>query len=125
MCASTVLCKTAASFPHTAAILGGGKVGFLILGFHFFHGPTVLLRFGFLACDSWERFAFAGRGPKDGQKWDMIASPKETKLVLMIEARHFADGAIARGYSFWSGVPCSFLTPLINCVIQDERLTYI
>src|SRR5215831_5547912 len=54
-----------------------------------------------------------------------IAGPNESKLVIMIEARQFVDGAVARGYSFWAGVPCSFLTPLINYVIQDERLTYI
>ena len=34
----------------------------------------------------------------------------------MIEARSFIDAAHARGLDFWSGVPCSFLTPLINRV---------
>ncbi len=33
-----------------------------------------------------------------------------------IEAQCFIDAAAARGLDFWSGVPCSFLTPLINRV---------
>ena len=32
----------------------------------------------------------------------------------MIDAQSFLDAACARGLDFWSGVPCSFLTPLIN-----------
>lgn len=43
----------------------------------------------------------------------------------MIDARDFIDRAAARGYDFYAGVPCSFLTPLINTVIDDQRLTYI
>lgn len=31
-----------------------------------------------------------------------------------VEAQAFIDAACARGLDFWSGVPCSFLTPLIN-----------
>ncbi len=34
----------------------------------------------------------------------------------MIEAQGFIDAAASRGLDFWSGVPCSFLTPLINRV---------
>ena len=34
----------------------------------------------------------------------------------MIEASAFIDAASAHGLSFWSGVPCSYLTPLINRV---------
>jgi phosphonopyruvate decarboxylase len=34
----------------------------------------------------------------------------------MIQAQSFIDAACARGLDFWSGVPCSFLTPLINRV---------
>ena len=34
----------------------------------------------------------------------------------MIEAQSFIDAAASRGLDFWSGVPCSFLTPLINRV---------
>ena len=43
----------------------------------------------------------------------------------MIEARSFVEPARARGYSFWSGVPCSFLTPFINYVLQDGALDYL
>jgi len=43
----------------------------------------------------------------------------------MIEARDFLDPCLDRGYTFWSGVPCSFLTPFINSVIQHEKLDYI
>ncbi len=32
----------------------------------------------------------------------------------MIEAAAFIDAAAAEGLDFWSGVPCSYLTPLIN-----------
>nr|WP_321984987.1 phosphonopyruvate decarboxylase [uncultured Lichenicoccus sp.] len=34
----------------------------------------------------------------------------------MIEASAFIDAASAQGLNFWSGVPCSYLTPLINRV---------
>ena len=37
----------------------------------------------------------------------------------MITAQEFVGPALARGYSFWAGVPCSFLTPFINYVIKD------
>jgi len=43
----------------------------------------------------------------------------------VIQASDFIDAARARGYAFYAGVPCSFLTPFINTVIDDERLTYI
>ncbi len=35
----------------------------------------------------------------------------------MIQAQDFLDQAAARGLDFYSGVPCSFLTPMINRVI--------
>ncbi|WP_428377432.1 phosphonopyruvate decarboxylase [Lichenicoccus sp.] len=34
----------------------------------------------------------------------------------MIEASAFIDAAAGQGLNFWSGVPCSYLTPLINRV---------
>ena len=34
----------------------------------------------------------------------------------MIEADAFLDAAAARGTGFYTGVPCSYLTPLINRV---------
>ena len=43
----------------------------------------------------------------------------------MIAADAFLDPARARGFSFYSGVPCSFLTPLINRVISDPALSYV
>jgi phosphonopyruvate decarboxylase len=43
----------------------------------------------------------------------------------MIEAQDFVDVARAAGYTSYAGVPCSFLTPFINFVINDERLSYI
>ena len=43
----------------------------------------------------------------------------------MIEAQDFVEPARSRGIEWYAGVPCSFLTPFINYVINDERLTYI
>jgi phosphonopyruvate decarboxylase len=43
----------------------------------------------------------------------------------MIEAGLFIAQAMARGFDFYSGVPCSFLTPLIDGVISDPKLTYV
>lgn len=43
----------------------------------------------------------------------------------MISADAFLEPALARGFSFYTGVPCSFLTPLINRVISDPALAYV
>ena len=43
----------------------------------------------------------------------------------MIEARSFIDAALARGYRWYSGVPCSFLTPFIDEAIADPRLRHL
>lgn len=43
----------------------------------------------------------------------------------MIEARHFVEAARARGFQWYAGVPCSYLTPFINYVLQDESLRYL
>lgn len=43
----------------------------------------------------------------------------------MIAADAFLQPARERGYSFYTGVPCSFLTPLINRVISDPALAYV
>ncbi|MDE0342433.1 MAG: phosphonopyruvate decarboxylase [Deltaproteobacteria bacterium] len=43
----------------------------------------------------------------------------------MIAADAFLQPARKRGYSFYTGVPCSFLTPLINQVISDPALAYV
>ena len=43
----------------------------------------------------------------------------------MIAADEFLAPARARGFDFYSGVPCSFLTAMINRVIGDRALTYV
>jgi phosphonopyruvate decarboxylase len=43
----------------------------------------------------------------------------------MIEAGDFLKAAQARGIDFFTGVPCSFLTPLINGVISDPATRYV
>ena len=43
----------------------------------------------------------------------------------MIEARHFVEAARQRGFHWYAGVPCSFLTPFINYVLQDPGLRYV
>jgi phosphonopyruvate decarboxylase len=43
----------------------------------------------------------------------------------MIEARQFVEAARARGFAWYAGVPCSYLTPFINYVLQDESLHYV
>ena len=43
----------------------------------------------------------------------------------MIEAEVFIEAARKAGYSRYTGVPCSFLTPFINYVINDTSLNYV
>ncbi len=43
----------------------------------------------------------------------------------MIQAEEFVEAASNFGFSWYTGVPCSFLTPFINYVINDTQLTYI
>jgi phosphonopyruvate decarboxylase len=43
----------------------------------------------------------------------------------MISAAAFIEHARALGYSFYAGVPCSFLKPFINYVIGDRALDYL
>jgi phosphonopyruvate decarboxylase len=43
----------------------------------------------------------------------------------MIEAQHFVEAARERGFHWYAGVPCSFLTPFINYVLQDPSLHYV
>ncbi|CAN7677264.1 phosphonopyruvate decarboxylase [Trinickia sp. LjRoot230] len=43
----------------------------------------------------------------------------------MIEAAQFVDAARCHGFSWYAGVPCSFLTPFINYVLQDPALHYV
>jgi phosphonopyruvate decarboxylase len=43
----------------------------------------------------------------------------------MIDAREFLASAQAHGYDFMTGVPCSFMTPLINSAIASDTMRYI
>ena len=43
----------------------------------------------------------------------------------MIEAAQFVDAARERGFDRYAGVPCSYLTPFIDHVLQDETLHYV
>ncbi len=43
----------------------------------------------------------------------------------MIKAKSFINVAYHYGFSTYSGVPCSFLTPFINEVISNDQLKYI
>jgi phosphonopyruvate decarboxylase len=43
----------------------------------------------------------------------------------MIEARDFVEAARKRGFEWYAGVPCSYLTPFINYVLQDPSLQYV
>ena len=43
----------------------------------------------------------------------------------MIQAQDFLEAARERGLDFFTGVPCSFLTPLINRVISDPATEYV
>jgi phosphonopyruvate decarboxylase len=43
----------------------------------------------------------------------------------MLAARDFVEAARARGFQWYAGVPCSYLTPFINYVVQDASLRYV
>lgn len=43
----------------------------------------------------------------------------------MIQASDFIERARGHGYDFYAGVPCSFVTPFINTVIDDPDLSYV
>jgi phosphonopyruvate decarboxylase len=43
----------------------------------------------------------------------------------MIEARQFVEAARERGFRWYAGVPCSFLTPFINFVLRESSLEYL
>jgi len=43
----------------------------------------------------------------------------------MIKADQFIEPAAARGYNFYTGVPCSFLTPFINRAITSNSTRYV
>ena len=43
----------------------------------------------------------------------------------MIQSQDFISACMSRGYTFYAGVPCSFLKPLINYVIQNPDVDYV
>jgi phosphonopyruvate decarboxylase len=43
----------------------------------------------------------------------------------MIDARSFIDAARAEGFGLYTGVPCSYLKPLINHAIDDPAVRYV
>ena len=43
----------------------------------------------------------------------------------MIQANDFIGPAKDLGFTSWAGVPCSFLTPFINSVIDDPDMSYL
>jgi phosphonopyruvate decarboxylase len=43
----------------------------------------------------------------------------------MIDAREFIEAARERDFQWYAGVPCSYLTPFINYVLQDQSLRYL
>ncbi|WP_407074212.1 hypothetical protein, partial [Psychrobacter sp. GW64-MNA-CIBAN-0177] len=40
-------------------------------------------------------------------------------------AAQFVEAARERGFDWYAGVPCSYLTPFINYVLQDPTLHYV
>lgn len=43
----------------------------------------------------------------------------------MIQAESFVSAAQEKGFELWTGVPCSYLKPFINYVIDSKELRYI
>jgi phosphonopyruvate decarboxylase len=43
----------------------------------------------------------------------------------MIKAHHFVEAAKSLGFGLWTGVPCSYLKPFINYVIDDPQQHYV
>lgn len=53
------------------------------------------------------------------------ANVRTEASAAMIEAARFIEAARARGFEHYAGVPCSFLTPFINFVLQAPDLDYV
>ena len=43
----------------------------------------------------------------------------------VLQARDFVETARGHGFEWYAGVPCSYLTPFINYVLQDPTLHYV
>src|ERR1700761_992407 len=60
--------------------------------------------------------------------WRICTPPwisRTARRRSMLEARDFVEAARARGFRWYAGVPCSYLTPFINYVLQDPQLHYV
>ena len=57
-------------------------------------------------------------------RWEALRArrPPDRRLI---EAREFVEAARERGFDWYAGVPCSYLTPFINYVLQDASLRYV
>jgi phosphonopyruvate decarboxylase len=59
----------------------------------------------------------------------LVISPNYRPDILrkekVIQAEDFVEAARNLGFRRYTGVPCSFLTPFINYVINDESLNYV
>src|ERR1700678_3290509 len=54
-----------------------------------------------------------------------VSRERSLRLRTMIEARQFVEAARQRGFRWYAGVPCSFLSPFINFVLQEPSLHYL
>ena len=43
----------------------------------------------------------------------------------MVDAQALVDALVMRGYTFWTGVPCSYLSALIKCIENTRGLEYV
>ena len=43
----------------------------------------------------------------------------------MIRAQDFLHACLDRGFSFYTGTPCSYLKPIINYVIDNKEFGFI
>src|ERR1700741_5244822 len=55
----------------------------------------------------------------------VIRRTPHRRILAMIEARDFFEAARQRRFDWYAGVPCSYLTPFINYVLQDPSLRYL
>ena len=55
----------------------------------------------------------------------MQAGRPVTETATRVSSRRFIDAMTARGFGPWLGVPCSFLRPFIDYVIDRDDLDYV
>src|SRR3984893_1213974 len=53
----------------------------------------------------------------------LLRTPRRRSRA-MIRAHDFVEAARGRGFDWYAGVPCSYLSPFINYVLQDPSLHY-